>query len=226
MTEIVNSTSLSDTLLQILQQLSPHEEDEQSIISAILCSIGAMGRIKQMAFLARKEEQIEDQIIPLKPRLLGFMFEKRVFRVSNKFIDSMNSRRFGFIAAGEQALGNIPVPGKNFRAITYDEKGGVIRLGWLEVFRWIPTKDEYRITFEVDLRDDVPSNTIRIFHEYNESPIVFVNVPKKLKIYLAHDNLARTKYENKIFEIPKPSKEKIGEYEKVIDYNMDLPKQN
>ncbi|KAA6365977.1 MAG: hypothetical protein EZS28_038496, partial [Streblomastix strix] len=55
MTEIVNSTSLSDTLLQILQQLSTNEENEQAIISAILCSIGAMGRIKQMAFLARKE---------------------------------------------------------------------------------------------------------------------------------------------------------------------------
>ncbi|KAA6381736.1 MAG: hypothetical protein EZS28_022737 [Streblomastix strix] len=139
----------------------------------------------------------------------------------------MNSRRFGFIAAGDEVLNNIPVAGKNFRAITYDEKEGIIRLGWHEVYRWIPTKDEKRkITFEVDMRESIPQNTIRIFYGNEESPVIFINAPKKLKIYLAHDNLARTKYENKIFEIPKPTKEKIGEYEIVIDYNMDLSKQN
>ncbi|KAA6367005.1 MAG: hypothetical protein EZS28_037469 [Streblomastix strix] len=83
---------------------------------------------------------------------MGLVFEKRVYRISNRFINSMNSRRFGFISNGEQLFRNIPIPGKDFRAITYDEKCGVSRLGWLEVFRWIPTSDEKRrITFELDL---------------------------------------------------------------------------
>ncbi|KAA6402756.1 MAG: hypothetical protein EZS28_001714 [Streblomastix strix] len=96
----------------------------------------------------------------------------------------MFNQRFGFIAAEDEIMNNIPIPGKNFRAITYDEKEGIIRLGWMEVFRWIPTQDKYRITFELDLRDDVEQNTIRIFHETNEGPIVFVNVTKILKLYV------------------------------------------
>ncbi|KAA6310971.1 MAG: hypothetical protein EZS28_056216, partial [Streblomastix strix] len=71
------------------------------------------------------------------------IFEKAVFRVSNKYINSENSRRFGFIEVGAEVLNNIPITGKDFRAITYDEKEGIIRFGWQEVFRWIPTKDEY-----------------------------------------------------------------------------------
>ncbi|KAA6354008.1 MAG: hypothetical protein EZS28_050465, partial [Streblomastix strix] len=58
---------------------------------------------------------------------------------------------FGLIADGDEILNNIPIPEKDFRAITYDEKEGIIIFGWHEVFRWIPTKDEYRITFDVDL---------------------------------------------------------------------------
>ncbi|KAA6390627.1 MAG: hypothetical protein EZS28_013845 [Streblomastix strix] len=92
--------------------------------------------------------------------------------------------RVGFIAEEDEILNNIPIPGKNFRAITYDEKEGIIRLGWHEVFRLSPTKEEHRITFEVDLRVDVAQNTIRIFHEFEESPIIFVNVPKRLKLYV------------------------------------------
>ncbi|KAA6363462.1 MAG: hypothetical protein EZS28_041011 [Streblomastix strix] len=100
------------------------------------------------------------------------------------FINSENSRRFGFIPVGDELLNNIPVPGKNFRAITYDEKGGTIRIGWQEVFRWIPETDENRkITFELNMRSDV-QNTIRLFFGAEESPIVFVNVPKQLKIYV------------------------------------------
>ncbi|KAA6394485.1 MAG: hypothetical protein EZS28_009991 [Streblomastix strix] len=174
--------------------------------------------------IEEEEEEKAEEIIPLKPRLIKHVFEKGVFRVSNKFKGSDNSRRFGFIADGEELFNNIPVQGKNFRAITYDEKKGIIRLGWQEIFRWIPTKAEYRITFEVDLREDAPNHTLRIFYEYEESPILFVNVPKQLKIYLAHDNLPGTKYENIIFQIPKPTKEKTGEYERLIDYNMDLSK--
>ncbi|KAA6353122.1 MAG: hypothetical protein EZS28_051351, partial [Streblomastix strix] len=120
----------------------------------------------------------------------------------------MNSRRFGFIAAGDEIMNNISVPGKDFRAITYDEKEGVIRLGWFEVFRWIPSSEQKRrITFELDLRESNSQNTIRIFCGIEESPALFVNVPKQLKIYLAHDNLPNTKYENKIFEIPQPTRE-------------------
>ncbi|KAA6362362.1 MAG: hypothetical protein EZS28_042111, partial [Streblomastix strix] len=145
-----------------------------------------------------------------------------IFRVNNQYFNSENSRRVGFIAEGNEILNNIPVPGKNFRAITYDEKEGIIRLGWHEVFRWIPTKDEHRITFEVDLRDDVAQNTIRIFHELNESPIIFINVPKRLKLYFAFDDQPDTKYQHSVFNLPKPTKPKDGEYERVIDYNMDL----
>ncbi|KAA6383940.1 MAG: hypothetical protein EZS28_020532, partial [Streblomastix strix] len=183
-------------------------------------------KIKNLNEKEKESEEVDDKIV-LIPKLLKLVLEKRVFRVSIKFTNSLNSRRFGLIGNGEELLDNIPVPGKNFRAITYDEKEGAIRLGWLEVFRWITTTDEKRrITFELDLRDGIFQNTIRIFCGIDESPILFVNVPKQLKIYLAYDNLPNTKYDNKIFEIPKPTREKVGEYEKVIDYNMDLTRQN
>ncbi|KAA6360648.1 MAG: hypothetical protein EZS28_043825, partial [Streblomastix strix] len=56
-----------------------------------------------------------------------------------------------------EVLNNIPVPNKDFRAITYDEKGGIFRLGWLEIFKWDRTINEKRkITFEIDLREDIP----------------------------------------------------------------------
>ncbi|KAA6380148.1 MAG: hypothetical protein EZS28_024326 [Streblomastix strix] len=58
---------------------------------------------------------------------------------------------FGLIADGDEIYNNIPIPEKDFRAITYDEKESIIRFGWHEVFRRIPTKDEQRITFDVDL---------------------------------------------------------------------------
>ncbi|KAA6390071.1 MAG: hypothetical protein EZS28_014404 [Streblomastix strix] len=236
--EIVKSTSLANTLLQILIDINSPENDELIVVTAILCAIGALDQVKLLAqnedclfgedFIvwaeldplnSEKEEnsqydskrhqfEIEENVI-LKPVLLGQVFEKKVFRVKNKFIDSINSRRFGFIAAEDEIMNNIPVPGKNFRAITYDEKDGVIRLGWLEVFRWIPSSSKKRkITFELDLQDSIPQTAIRIFYGKEESPILFVNVPKQLKIYLAYDNLPGTKYKNKIFEIPKPSQKK------------------
>ncbi|KAA6371123.1 MAG: hypothetical protein EZS28_033350 [Streblomastix strix] len=121
----------------------------------------------------------------LKPRLLTLVFEKKVFKISNKFIGTENSRRFGFIPVGDAVLNNIPVPGKNFRAITYDEKEGVIRLGWEEVFRWIPSsKEKKQIIFELDMRETIPHTAMRIFSESEESPILFVNIPKQLKIYV------------------------------------------
>ncbi|KAA6356204.1 MAG: hypothetical protein EZS28_048269, partial [Streblomastix strix] len=115
--------------------------------------------------------------------------------------------RFGFIPVGDELLNNIPVPGKNFRAITYDEKEGSIRLGWQELIRWIPTNKEHRITFEIDLREGIPQNTIRIFHEYNESPILFINVPKQLKAYFAYDGNPITTYKYSIFNVENPFSE-------------------
>ncbi|KAA6357391.1 MAG: hypothetical protein EZS28_047082, partial [Streblomastix strix] len=103
---------------------------------------------------------------------------------------------------------------------------GIFRLGWTQQFRWIPTKEEHRMTFELDLRDDIPCNTIRIFYETQEGPTIFRNVPKRVKIYQAYDSNPETKYETDIFQIPNPTDEKQGEYEKVIDYNQDLTKQN
>ncbi|KAA6375133.1 MAG: hypothetical protein EZS28_029340, partial [Streblomastix strix] len=99
-------------------------------------------------------------------------------------LSKQDKDRFGFIAEGDEILNNIPIPEKNFRAITYDEKDGIIRLGWHEVFRWIPTLEGLKIIFEVDLREDIQSNTIRIFCEFEECPIIFVNVPKRLKLYV------------------------------------------
>ncbi|KAA6390070.1 MAG: hypothetical protein EZS28_014403 [Streblomastix strix] len=131
-----------------------------------------------------EEKEKVDETIPQKIKCSTKVFEKMIYRVNNQYFNSQNSRRFGFIAAEDEIMNNIPVPGKNFRAITYDEKEGIIRLGWMEAFRWIPTQDKYRITFELDLRDDVEQNTIRIFHETNEGPIVFVNVTKILKLYV------------------------------------------
>ncbi|KAA6378697.1 MAG: hypothetical protein EZS28_025777 [Streblomastix strix] len=160
--------------------------------------------------------------MPLKLKSINYIFEKAVFRVSNKYINSENSRRFGFIADGDEILNNIPVAGKNFRAITYDEKEGIIRLGWKEVFRWIPTKEGRKIMFEVDLREDIACNTIRIFCEFEESPIIFINVPKRLKLYFAFDSQPDTKFNHQIFKLPKPTNPKDGEYEKTVEYNMDL----
>lgn len=37
-------------------------------------------------------------------------------------INFIHNKGFGFIADGEELFNNIPVQGKNFRAITYDEK--------------------------------------------------------------------------------------------------------
>ncbi|KAA6402755.1 MAG: hypothetical protein EZS28_001713 [Streblomastix strix] len=264
--KIVKSTSLANTLLQILIDINSPENDELIVVTAILCAIGALDQVKLLAqnedclfgedfivwaefdensnkdqaisldkYIQQQDQYHQQQItdlldsekeensqsdpkkhqseseenVILEPMLLGQVFEKKVFRVKNKFIDSLNSRRFGFIAAEDEIMNNIPVPGKNFRAITYDEKDGIIRLGWLEVFRWIPSSRKKRkITFELDLQESIPQTAIRIFYGKEESPILFVNVPKQLKIYLAYDNLPGTKYKNKIFEIPKPSQKK------------------
>ncbi|KAA6359394.1 MAG: hypothetical protein EZS28_045079 [Streblomastix strix] len=75
---------------------------------------------------------------------------KDLYSIKNQSSERYCSR-FGFIADGDEILNNISIPERDFRAITYDEKEGIIRFGWHEVFRWIPTKDEYRITFDVDL---------------------------------------------------------------------------
>ncbi|KAA6374715.1 MAG: hypothetical protein EZS28_029759 [Streblomastix strix] len=197
MNEIVESTQFVDTLLQILKGMNKHEYDEQVIITAILCSIGAHDQVKQLA-------QNEDS---------SFGEDFIIWAEFNKFIGTENSRRFGFIPVGDAVLNNIPVPGKNFRAITYDEKEGVIRLGWEEVFRWIPSsKEKMQITFELDMRETIPHTAMQIFSESEESPILFVNIPKQLKIYVAHDNLPGTKYEYRIFEYQKPTKKKYDKY--------------
>ncbi|KAA6322298.1 MAG: hypothetical protein EZS28_054450, partial [Streblomastix strix] len=90
-----------------------------------------------------EEKEEVEETIPQKIKCSTQVFEKMIYRVNNQYFNSQNSRRFGLIAAGEEIKNNIPVPGKNFRAITYDEKEGIIRLGWMEVFRWIPTQDKY-----------------------------------------------------------------------------------
>ncbi|KAA6403460.1 MAG: hypothetical protein EZS28_001014 [Streblomastix strix] len=174
------------------------------------------------------EEEKMEEVIPLKTKLLKQIVEKGSYRINNEYFNSENSRRVGIIADGDEVLNNIPVPGKNFRAITYDEKGGVIRLGWLEVFRWVPTQKKHRTTIELDLRDEVPYGTLRLFHETDESPILFINVPKRVKVYFAYDNQPTTKFDPQLFKMPKPTEKKYknGEYEKVIDYNMDISKLN
>ncbi|KAA6377947.1 MAG: hypothetical protein EZS28_026526 [Streblomastix strix] len=178
--------------------------------------------------LSKQDNEQYEQLIeiekkmPLKLKSINQIFEKAVFRVSNKYSNSENSRRFGFIAEEDEILNNIPIPGKNFRAITYDEKEGIIRFGQHEVFRWIPTKDGLMIIFEVDLHEDIACNTIRIFCEFEECPIIFVNVPKRLKLYFAFDSQPDTNFNHQIFKLPKPTKPKDGDYERVIDYNMDL----
>ncbi|KAA6387227.1 MAG: hypothetical protein EZS28_017246 [Streblomastix strix] len=193
--------------------------------------LGEKEKMKQKESQIQKEkekekEEIIVETVPLRIKLKKFVFEKGIYRISNQYMNSQNSRRFGFIAEGDEIYGNIPIAGKTFRAMTYDEKGGIIRLGWTQQFRWIPTKEEHRMTFELDLRDDIPCNTIRIFYETQEGPTIFRNVPKRVKIYQAYDSNPETKYETDIFQIPNPTDEKQGEYEKVIDYNQDLTKQN
>lgn len=42
--------------------------------------------------IEEEEEEKAEEIIPLKPRLIKHVFEKGVFRVSNKFKGSDNSR--------------------------------------------------------------------------------------------------------------------------------------
>ncbi|KAA6358043.1 MAG: hypothetical protein EZS28_046430, partial [Streblomastix strix] len=94
------------------------------------------------------------------------------------------------IADGAEVFNNIPISNKDFRAITYDEKEGILRLGWLEVFKWnYAPKDSQQpwITFEIDLRDEIEYNTARLFIGSEESPIIFMDVPKKLKIYVAFE---------------------------------------
>ncbi|KAA6370842.1 MAG: hypothetical protein EZS28_033632 [Streblomastix strix] len=87
--------------------------------------------------------------------------EEEMKTIQNKFNHPQNSRRFGFIEVGAEVLNNIPIPNKDFRAITYDEKGGIFRLGWLEIFKWDRTINEKRkITFEIDLREDISQKTI------------------------------------------------------------------
>ncbi|KAA6385672.1 MAG: hypothetical protein EZS28_018804 [Streblomastix strix] len=133
-----------------------------------------------------QEDKLKQSELVLQTKIPQRVFEKNIFRVCCQFSELKNTRRFGFIAEDSEVLNNIPVANKDFRAVTYDDKDGTIRLGWHEIFKWNPTiktNQQQWFTFEVDLREDIPYNTIRLFIESEEAPIIFVNIPKKVKIY-------------------------------------------
>ncbi|KAA6391647.1 MAG: hypothetical protein EZS28_012829 [Streblomastix strix] len=132
---------------------------------------------------------------------------------------------FGIIAEGAEIFNNIPISNKDFRAITYDEKEGTLRLGWLEVFKWNYSPKDTRqpwITLEVDLREEIEHNTVRLFIGAEESPVIFMDVPKKMKIYIGHDNQNQTSNKFQLFKIPKPANARKVPYSKIIDYNMNI----
>ncbi|KAA6368448.1 MAG: hypothetical protein EZS28_036025, partial [Streblomastix strix] len=102
---------------------------------------------------------------------------------------------------------------------------GILRLGWLEVFKWnYSPKDTQQpwITFEIDLREEIEHNTVRLFIGSEESPIIFMDVPKKLKIYVAFEPNTDAKNELQLFKILKPSNAKKIPYSKIIDYRMNI----
>ncbi|KAA6393225.1 MAG: hypothetical protein EZS28_011250 [Streblomastix strix] len=75
-------------------------------------------------------------------------------------------QRFGAHPAGTEVFSNIPISNKDFRAITYDEKDGVVRIGWHELFRWNPVAKNNQprwISFELDLREEIEHSTVRLF---------------------------------------------------------------
>ncbi|KAA6377259.1 MAG: hypothetical protein EZS28_027213 [Streblomastix strix] len=140
-------------------------------------------------------------------------------------MNSQNSRRFGFISVDAEIFNNIPISSKDFRAVTFDEKDGSIRLGWHEVSRWIlPKLDQIQqwFTYEIDLREEIEHNTIRLFIGAEEAPVIFIDVPKQVKIYIASDGQPNTKYNLQLFKIPNPSLERLGGYSKIVDYNSNL----
>ncbi|KAA6379193.1 MAG: hypothetical protein EZS28_025281 [Streblomastix strix] len=113
------------------------------------------------------EEKIIQSQLALKAKSPTIILEKYIFRFNNYFMNSQNSRRFGIIAEGAEIFNNIPISNKDFRAITYDEE------------------DQPWITLEVDLREEIEHNTVRLFIGAEESPVIFMDVPKKMKIYLS-----------------------------------------
>ncbi|KAA6376450.1 MAG: hypothetical protein EZS28_028023 [Streblomastix strix] len=153
-------------------------------------------------------EIVKEAQLTLKTKVPTRVFENGVFRISCQFTKTLNSRRFGVHPAGTEVFSNIPISNKDFRAITYDEKDGVVRIGWHELFRWNPVAKNNQprwISFELDLREEIEHNTVRLFIGSEESPIIFIDVPKKLRIYTAYDFQPETTCSLKPFTIPKPA---------------------
>ncbi|KAA6387042.1 MAG: hypothetical protein EZS28_017428, partial [Streblomastix strix] len=170
--------------------------------------------------------EIEKQsAVPLLFKVPQKSIEKGIFRVSNLYSESQISRRFGIVAEGSGIFNNVPIIDQDFRAITVDDKDGIIRLGWHEQLKWdlaLSDKSLHWVTLEIDLREEMQHNTVRLFIGNEESPIIFVNVPKKLKIYLSYGKLSGTTNKLQLFEILKQRPCRQGGYTKIIDYNTDL----
>ncbi|KAA6372508.1 MAG: hypothetical protein EZS28_031965, partial [Streblomastix strix] len=187
--------------------------------------LNQMNSQKTETVIITAEEKQTQSKLALQIKNPQKILEKGVFRINNYFMNTQNSRRFGMIADGAEVFNNIPISNKDFRAITYDEKEGILRLGWLEVFKWnYSPKDSHQpwITFEIDLREEIEHNTARLFIGNEESPIIFMDVPKKLKIYVAFEPNTDAKNELQLFKILQPSNAKKIPYTKIIDYNMNI----